>query len=157
MLKDHKKLLPKQRRFLAYYLQTGDKAEASIRAGYLSKKASKAQHMTNATRLLKDATIAKAVEEHEGVSAIEQDLLDMESEGIDRKVLILTELSTIAFGKQVREKTADRLRAIEMLGKYYKMFTDKVEHSGGMSLSFNIIRPNRTEKPVEETGDTDGV
>jgi phage terminase small subunit len=39
---------------------------------------------------------------------------------------------------QVRFKLADKLRANELLGKHLKLFTDKVEHSGEISLAERI-------------------
>jgi len=45
-------------------------------------------------------------------------------------------------------KLIDKLKSIELLGKNLKMFTDKVEHSGGMSLEKLV---EGSMKPEEET------
>lgn len=37
-------------------------------------------------------------------------------------------------GETKKIRVADKLRALELLGKYHKLFIDRVEHSGGMTL-----------------------
>ena len=46
-------------------------------------------------------------------------------------------------------KIADKLRATELLGRYLKLFTDKVEHSGslGVQLITSVPRPQRRPLP----------
>lgn len=39
-----------------------------------------------------------------------------------------------AIGQTKKVKYADKIRALELLGKYRKLFTDKVEHSGKLTL-----------------------
>jgi len=41
----------------------------------------------------------------------------------------------IGYTKKIR--LSDKVRALEMLGKHLNIFTDKVEHSGNINISFN--------------------
>lgn len=43
-------------------------------------------------------------------------------------------------------KLADRIRALELLGKYQKLFTDKIEHSGTMTLEQLVTQARKSDK-----------
>jgi phage terminase small subunit len=49
-------------------------------------------------------------------------------------------LNTKVNGKEkyVEVKTHDKMKALELLGKHFKMYTDKIEHDGG--IDFKLIR-----------------
>lgn len=48
-----------------------------------------------------------------------------------------------AYGLLKKIKIADKGVNLERLGRYFKLFTDKVEHSGAVTLKNSIPRPKR--------------
>jgi phage terminase small subunit len=54
-----------------------------------------------------------------------------------------------AVGRLKKIKIADKARSLEMLGRYLKLFTEKVEHSGslGVQLITSVPRPQRKALP----------
>ncbi len=71
---------------------------------------------------------------------------------------IVQELRKLAFGKTVLPNNTDRLRALELLGRYKAMFTDKYQDTGQSSLPaltpveqerYKLIAKNLS-KPVKE-------
>ena len=46
--------------------------------------------------------------------------------------------------KRVRFKLCDKLRALELLGKHHKLFTDKVEHEAGVTLEQLVLASARS-------------
>ena len=71
---------------------------------------------------------------------------------------IVQELRKLAFGKTVLPNNTDRLRALELLGRYKAMFTDKYQDAGQTSLPaltpveqerYKLIAKNLS-KPVKE-------
>ena len=49
-----------------------------------------------------------------------------------------TEISEAVFTEVAEIKTPDRLKAVELLGRYLKMFTDIVEHKGNVTLEIRL-------------------
>ena len=124
------KLALKQKRFADEYIISGNATESAIKAGYSKKYAN-----TNASKLLQNTTIKKYIDER---------LKILDSEKIASQKEVLQYLSAVMRGEH-REKTLisigelgqeivdidvgakDRLKAAELLGRRYKLFTDKVE------------------------------
>jgi phage terminase small subunit len=105
------KLTTKQRLFVEAYLAKPNATEAARRAGYSEKTA-----YSQGQRLLKNVEIQKMVEgriEEAGMTADE----------------ILNELAEIASGDYTLYR-GDKVKSLELLGKYRKLFTDKVETTG---------------------------
>lgn len=117
----------KQRLFCVEYLEDFNGAAAVRRAGYDVKTDGEAASI--ACKLKKDPEIITEIEK------LAQEILDRRKAEIDAK--IVNELEKIGWAEGV-EKTTDRLRAIEMLGKYRKMFIDRVEHSGTVGVTINV-------------------
>ena len=131
------KLTEKQKRFADYYIETGNKTEAAVKAGY-SKKTARVIGQEN---LLKPAIknyidekltemsnnrIASANEVMELLTSaargeLEEEVVVVEGEGDG-----CSTARTIK--KQIGAK--DRLKAAELLGKRYRLFTDKLEVKG---------------------------
>lgn len=124
----------RQKRFVDFYIQTGNAAEAAKKAGYSNKYAN-----ANARKILQNTTIRKAVEER---------LAELESARIADAEEVLRHLTAVMRGeiqeevivvegsgdgyssarvltKQISEK--DRLKAAELLAKRYGILTDKVK------------------------------
>ncbi len=126
----------KQMLFISEYLINGFNAtQAAISAGYSEKTA-----YSQGQRLLKDVEVSENIRK-----SIDEALGQNKS---TLKLEILHELRNIAFtefgidikrnkdGEIYEVSRRDKLRALELLGKYMTMFTDKaqVEHTGTMVL-----------------------
>ena len=135
------KLTLKQKRFADEYIISGNATESAIKAGYSKKYAN-----TNASKLLQNTTIKKYIDER---------LKILDSEKIADQKEVLQYLSAVMRGEH-REKTLisigelgqeivdidvgakDRLKAAELLGRRYKLFTDKVEMDVSSDITINV-------------------
>lgn len=118
------KLTPKQEMFCHEYLVDLNGAAAAVRAGYSEKTANRiASENLSKPDIMERVTELKR-ERVEKVARTAQDVLN----------------DIIAVTAQAREegdlKTA--LKGLELQGKHFSMFTDKVqnEHSGGISITW---------------------
>lgn len=131
------KLTEKQKRFADYYIETGNITEAATRAGY-SKKTARVIGQEN---LLKPAIKGyideklEAMQDERTASAKEVlEFLTKSMRGeIKEEVVVVegtgdgtSEARTIK--KQIGLR--DRIKSAELLGKRYRLFTDKVEVEG---------------------------
>ena len=117
---------PRQSRFVEEYLIDLNATQAAIRAGYSPKTAQQ-----SGSRLLLNVVIQKAIsdaqaERSESVGLTVEKILN------DIDLIKKNSMATDEFGKMINSTAA--LKACELLGKYKKMFVDKVEHSGGQTL-----------------------
>lgn len=135
------KLTLKQKRFADEYIITGNATESAVKAGYSKKYAN-----TNASKLLQNTTIKKYIDER---------LEILDSEKIADQKEVLQYLSAVMRGEH-KEKTLisigefgqeivdidvgakDRLKAAELLGKRYKLFTDKVEMDVSSDITIKV-------------------
>lgn len=124
-------LTPKQERFVAEYLIDLNASQAAARAGYSARTAEQQGH-----QLLKKTLVAQAIQKamqkrSERVERNADDVLrDIQAVKLDA-VQIITDRD----GNRVMADRPAALKALELEGKHYKMFTDKVEHSGGLHLT----------------------
>jgi len=131
------KLTEKQKRFADYYIETGNITEAAVKAGY-SKKTARVIGQEN---LLKPAIKGyideklEAMQDERTASAKEVlEFLTKSMRGeIKEEVVVVegtgdgtSEARTIK--KQIGLR--DRIKSAELLGKRYRLFTDKVEVEG---------------------------
>lgn len=129
----------KQKRFCDEYLIDTNGAQAAIRAGY-SPKAAKEQ----AARLLTNANIKSYIEER--MAAIQDKNVADAEETMRYLTSVLRGEATDEIlrlngeGIQVKDEvsaaTKDRLKAAELLGKRYGLFSDKVNISGSVPVMF---------------------
>ena len=112
----------RQKRFCLEYLKDFNATEAAERAGYSKKTA-----YSIGGRLLKNVEVKKRIDESK-TKQVKKAELKTES--------IIKELKKIAFANADGEKikTSDKLKALEMLGKYLGMF-DK----GKEQMTVNIM------------------
>ena len=135
----------KQKRFCDEYLIDLNASQAAIRAGYSSKYAN-----TNASILLKITTIkdflAQRMAEKESQLIADQDevlkYLTSVMRGQSRSSIVVVE-STGDFMSAAREmeKAPDekeRLKAAELLGKRYGLYTDKVNQVVDTDLNITV-------------------
>ncbi len=139
-------MTPKQEAFAREYLIDLNATQAAIRAGYSAKTAEQQGH-----QLLKKTSVAKAIREGRVARAERTEIsadyvLTTITETIERcrqakpvldrkgdPVMVETE-----HGDIVPAYTFDStavLKGAELLGKHLKLFTDRVEHSGELSIS----------------------
>lgn len=131
------KLTEKQKRFCDYYIETGNATESYLRAGYKVKtdgaaranasrlltKANVKNYIDNRLKELDDARIAKAEEVLKYLTAVmrgeeTEEVVVVEGSGDGKS-------NARAIKKEVSAK--ERIRAAELLGKRYALFTDKVD------------------------------
>lgn len=127
------KLTPKQKAFADFYIELGNATEAYIKAGY-NKKGARA----NSARLIANDSIKQYIKEK---------MKEIESERIAKAEEVLAFLSSSLRGEVLEEVVAtetidgmikpvilkkqlsakDRIKAAELLGKRYALFTEKVD------------------------------
>ncbi len=135
------KLTLKQKRFADEYIISANATAAAIKAGY-SKKTARSIGQENLTKPDIKAYIDERLEK-------------LESEKIATQEEILQYLTSIMRGDQ-QEKTLisvgefgqkivdidvgakDRIKAAELLGKRYRLFTDKVEMDVSSDVTINV-------------------
>lgn len=130
------KLTEKQLKFADYFLEIGNATEAAIKAGYSEKYAG-----TNTDKLLKNTNVKEYIEERKK---------QLDTERIANQEEVLKYLTAVMRGTEKDQfgldaALADRTKAAELLGKRYRLFTDKVEHSGcveGVVIMNDIPRPD---------------
>ena len=139
------KLTPRQKRFITEYLVDFNGAQAARRAGYSPKSANR-----EAVRLLSKATIKNAIKEkreeiqNENIATakdVEEFLSKAMLGEVDEEVLL-----NVFTGDGVSEVTShrrelsgkDRLKAANLLGKRYALFTEKVEVNATEEVELKI-------------------
>ena len=145
------KLTAKQQRFCDEYLIDLNATQAAIRSGY-SKKTARKIGQENLTKPDIKKYIEKRMAEKESQLIATQDEVLKYLTSVLRGESQSTELVIEGCGdgyseartitKEPSEK--DRLKAAELLGKRYSLFTDKMEHSGaveGVVIVNDIPRP----------------
>lgn len=141
-----KKLTPKQQAFADYYIELGNATEAAIKAGYSKKTAA----VIGAENLIKPNI----------KSYIDERMEELQSKRIADQREILETLTAVLRG-EARAATliglgggeeeintdmpptmSERIRAAELLGKRYRMWTDKVdvEHSGELDAKLDLSK-----------------
>lgn len=131
----------KQRRFCDEYLIDLNATQAAIRAGYSSKYAN-----TNVSKLLQNTSIKefikKRMDEKEKKLIADQDevlryltsVLRGESQSTEIVVEGVGDGCSEARTMQKEPSEKDRLKAAELLGKRYSLFSDKVDVNGAIPV-----------------------
>lgn len=128
------KLTPKQKAFADYYIETGNATESAIKAGY-SKKTAMEMGYENLRKPQIKSYIDERMKEIENkriadATEVMELLTSMARGEIKEEVVVVegagegTSQATIVL-KQASIK--DRIKAAELIGKRYRLFTDKVE------------------------------
>lgn len=139
------KLTAKQQRFVDEYLIDCNATQAAIRAGYSEKTADRIGHEN-----LNKLEIAKAIEKQ--MNSKQKETIMKQDEVLELLTSIArgesqeyssentkskngVETTTISTGSSTPQ-TEERLRAIELIGKRYGMFTDKLQAEVTESVQF---------------------
>lgn len=128
--------------FIAAYLETGNATQSAKKAGY-SAKCAHSQGM----RLLKNAYIKAEIEKHKAqsiekagvtVDYIVKSLTEVAQRCMQKTPVMIRDGRDMVQKTEISEETGEEVgvwefdsaganRALELLGKYLKMFVDKVE------------------------------
>jgi phage terminase small subunit len=119
-------LIPKQRKFVVEYLVDRNASQAAIRAGYSKKNAD-----VVGSRLLGNVGIKREVKAK---------LKKMDDATEATATNVLKHLWGIGTALNVATPShSDKVRALELVGKHFKMFTDRLEVSdAGVGLADRI-------------------
>ena len=131
------KLTEKQKRFADYYIETGNATESARRAGYKGKnlnnvasenlaKVGVKSYIDEKLKILQDERIASAKEVLEFLTKSMRGELDEEIVVVEGTGDGTSEARKIKKQIGLRE----RIKSAELLGKRYRLFTDKVEVEG---------------------------
>lgn len=135
------KLTIKQKAFADYYIELGNATEAAIKAGYNPKTARQIGSM-NLTKVDIKSYIDEKMKEIESDRiAKAEEVLAFLSASLRGEVLeevVSTEsiegmIKPVIFKKQLSAK--DRIKAAELLGKRYALFTEKVDLEGNVGVT----------------------
>lgn len=138
------KLTERQKAFCDYYIETLNATESYQRAGYKVKSEKVAR--ANASRLLANANVRKYIEERMAQKnkeriASQDEVLEfltrvMRGEETEETVVVENKGDFISEAKIVKKQVAakERVKAAELLGKRYMLFTDKVDVSGNLGV-----------------------
>lgn len=135
------KLTIKQKRFADEYIISTNATQSAITAGYSKKYAN-----TNASKLLQNTTIKSYIDER---------LKELDDKAIAKQEEVLKYLTSVMRGEHEEEvlygmgegmqgkthievSAKDRIKAAELLGKRYRLFTDKVELDADVDMELNI-------------------
>ena len=119
-------LTAKQQMFVAEYLIDLNATQAAIRAGY-SKRTAEWQGpqllgKTHVSEAIQQAMNERAKRIKRTADDVLADILAVKNDAV--------QIVSDRDGNQVMADRGAALKALELEGKHYKMFTDKVEHSG---------------------------
>lgn len=180
------RLTPQQQRFVEEYLiDNSSQSKAAIRAGYSIHSATVNASRLMRQQKIRDA-IAEGQAERAKRLGITQDRVlqelaliafanlkdvisknadgdtDIDMSNMDRSVAAaLAEVSVSTKGGKTKVRTAkarlaDKISALEKLGKHLGMFTEKIEHTGVLSLE-QLVSESMNEKTQDEDTEDDKV
>ena len=131
------KLKPKELVFAEEWLKTTNATQSAIKAGYSARTAYSA-----GSRLLKKVDVKQYIDER---------LAEMKENSIADTDEVMQFLSSTMRGDipdqfGLDPALNDRIKAAELLGKRYKMFTDKQEISGADGEPIKVIFSNMNKE-----------
>lgn len=147
------KLTDRQARFVDEYLIDLNGRQAAIRAGYSEKTAQE-----QASRLLSKVNvqqaIAEAMKKRQVRTQVTQDdvihdLCEVRDICLGRKKVKVVEVlkaEGVISAEEIEKSFFDPAganRALELLGKHMKMFTDKFEHTGSVDIIKRIVEARK--------------
>lgn len=152
-LKKHRPLTPKHKQFVLEYMKDFNATAAAIRAGYSPKTANRI-----GSRLLTYVDVQVALQES---LKAQEERTQIDADYILTNIKAMFERCSQAVpvldksGKPIpgewRFDSFGALKALELLGKNKKLFTDKVELEGqGFAALVNMNREKDVPKPPED-------
>ena len=131
------KLTEKQKRFADYYIETGNITEAAIKAGY-SKKTARVIGQENlqkpAIKSYIDEKLETMQDERTASAKEVLEFLTKSMRGeLDEEVVVIEGTGDgTSEARKIKKQIGlrERIKSAELLGKRYRLFTDKVEVEG---------------------------
>lgn len=137
MAKRKPHLNPKQKKFADEYLITGDASKSMIAAGYSPNYAAQ-----NSSKLLSSQKVWGYIQER--ITKLDKPTIAKQEEVLEYLTDVMRGrkkdevLKGVGMGEQVideiRVPTKEQIRAAELLGKRYGLWTDKLEINGEVGL-----------------------
>lgn len=131
------KLTEKQKRFADYYIETGNGAEAARLAGYKGKNLNNIASENLAKLGIKNYIDEKLTEMSSQRIASANEVMELltsaaRGELEEEVVVVEGEGDGCSMARTIRKQIGarDRIKAAELLGKRYRLWTDKVEAKG---------------------------
>ena len=134
------KLTEKQKRFADYYIETGNATQSYIDAKY--KATSRIVAEANARKLLGNNSVKKYIDDR--MEQLQSERVADQKEILEYLTKVLrgetTEETLIGIGKgaqtieNIEVSAKDRIKAAELLGKRYAMWTDKQQIDGNVPV-----------------------
>lgn len=119
------KLTPKQKAFCEFYIETGNATEAAKKAGY------KGQNLNRiGTENLSKLVIKEYLEKR--ISELDSKRIANADEVLEYLTKVMRGQEKDQFGLEI--SIQDRTKAAELLGKRYRLFTDKVQVEGAVPV-----------------------
>ena len=139
------KLTIKQKAFADYYIELGNATEAYIKAGYKVTKREVAE--ANARKLLGNHSVKKYIDDR--LEEIQSNRIAKAEEVLEYLTRVIRNeekeevVVTVNVGdfqteiKKVKKELSakDKLKAAELLGKRYSLFTEKVDLNGDIGVT----------------------
>lgn len=122
---DNKKLTPKQKAFADYYIELGNATEAARRAGYKKPNVQGSQN-------LEKLSIKSYIDER--INALDETRIAKGEEVLEYLTNVMRGKEKDQFGLDA--SLQDRTKAAELLGKRYRLFTDKIEADVNQTVVF---------------------
>lgn len=129
----------KQKKFADEYIISGNATQSAIKAGYSKNYAN-----TNANKLLQNTTIKSYIDER--LKELEDKAIAKQNEVLQYLTAIMrgeekeqTIISTGDFSQTITDidvSAKDRIKAAELLGKRYGTWTDKVDVTSDLEITF---------------------
>jgi len=133
------KLTIKQKKFADEYIISGNATEAAIKAGY-SKNSARSMGNENLTKPdIKSYIDEKMKELEDKAVASQQEVLEYLTRVMrgEEKEEVLANIGN--FEQEIKEMTVgakDRIKAAELIGKRYSLWTDKVDLDNNITIVF---------------------
>ena len=139
------KMTPKQQRFCDEYLIDLNATQAAIRSGYSKKTANRIATENLSKPVIKEYIAERMAEKESELIADQDEVLKyltsvMRGKSQAEIVVVLNtgDFSSEAQKVQKAPDEKERLKAAELLGKRYGLYTDKVEQQMDMELKISV-------------------
>ena len=139
------KMTPKQKRFCDEYLIDLNATQAAIRAGYSKKTANRIATENLSKPVIKEYVAERMAEKESELIADQDEVLRYLTSVLrgesQSEVVVVENIGDYMSEARAMQKAPDekeRLKAAELLGKRYGLYTEKVEQQVDMDLNITI-------------------
>lgn len=131
----------RQKKFADEYIISGNASKSALKAGYSEKYAA-----VNADKLLKNTKVKEYIEER--IKKIDKKTIAKQEEVLEYLTAVMRgekkDVVLYGTGNGMQAKTTldvankERIKAAELLGKRYKLFTDRVDVSSDVDMNLDV-------------------